>query len=163
MKVVAQVHEVDSPRIAVGQRARVELDAFPGQVLTGEVIATADLAVPRGEDEIKYLEIEVSLEGESGALLPGMSTRVELVLEELPDSVWVPIEAVVRDGDEAWVYTEGLTGWGTVPVTLGAENDTHVVVSGVEAGTRVALVDPTAADEARPAAVVEAPGDEVAE
>ncbi len=157
MKVVAQVHEVDSPRVAVGQKARVELDAFPGQILSGEVIATADLAVPRGDDEIKYLEIEVSLEGEAGSLLPGMSTRVELVLDDEPDVVWVPIEAVSRDGDAAWVFTEGLTGWGTVPVTLGEANDTHVVVTGIEAGTRVALVDPTAIDAARPAAVVEAP------
>lgn len=155
MKVVAKVHEVDSPRVAKGQKARVELDAFPGQILQGEVTHLADLAVPQGEDEIKYLTIEVSLDGETGSLLPGMSSRVELILDETPDAVWVPIESVVRDGDDALVFTEGLTGWGTTAVTLGAENDTHVVVDGLEAGTRVALVDPHKADEDRPAAVLE--------
>jgi len=154
MKVKARVHEVDAPRVAVGQRARVELEAFPGQVMEGEVVEVADLAVPQGEDEIKFLDIEVTLSGETGDLLPGMSSRVELVLESTPEAVWVPIEAVFRDGDEAYVFREGLTGWSRTEVTLGRANDTHVMVEGLEAGGRVALVDPSAT-EARPAAELE--------
>ena len=63
------------------------------------------------------------------------------------------VEAVHRDGDEAYVYVSGLTGWSRADVELGIENDTHVVVEGLEAGQLVALVDPTnGEDEGRPAA-----------
>jgi len=157
MKVAAKVHEVDAPRVAVGQAARVELDAYPGQLLEGEVVSVADLAVPQGDDEIKYLDIEVALTGENHDLLPGMSARVELVLDTVDEVAWVPIEAVFRDdADEAWVFTESLTGWSRAEVATGVHNDTHIVVEGIEPATRVALIDPTAAEE-RPAAV--RPGD----
>jgi RND family efflux transporter MFP subunit len=159
MEVAAKVHEVDAPKVRKGQRARIELDAYPGRVLTGEVSQVADLAVAQGDDEIKYLDIEVSLQGEQAQLLPGMSSRVELVLEEVDDAVWVPREAVFRDGDEAWVFSEGLTGWSRTEVQLGLANDTHVVVSeGLSAGAVVSLVDPTRDDDERPAAVLDDEG-----
>lgn len=154
MKVVALVHEVDSPDIEVGQPATVVIDAYPDQEFGGKVSKVADLAVARGEDQVKYLEFEVELDESTPEMKPGMTVRVDLLLDQVEDVVWVPIEAVQRDGDYARVWTKGLTGWSETEVELGAENDTHVVVEGVGAGSRVALVDPEVweSDEGRPAA-----------
>ncbi|MEZ4320538.1 MAG: efflux RND transporter periplasmic adaptor subunit [Myxococcota bacterium] len=152
MKVAVEVHEVDSPRILKGQKATVVLDAFPDRVVHGTVGQVADLAVAKGEDEIKYLEAEVLLEETRSEMLPGLSARVELVLEEVPNAMWVPIEAVHKEDDAAWVHVSGLTGWSRQDVEIGVENDTHVVVTGLTEGDVVALVDPDAPDAARPAA-----------
>ncbi|MCA9569848.1 MAG: efflux RND transporter periplasmic adaptor subunit [Myxococcales bacterium] len=152
MKVEAEVHEVDSTRVAVGQKALVTLEAFPDAPVGGEVAKVADLAVAKGEDGIKVLEVEVSLDETREEMKPGLSARVELVLDEVPDALWIPIESVWKDGDERYVWTSGLTGWSRTPVVLGTENDTHVVVtSGVAAGDLVALVDPQTERERPPA------------
>lgn len=152
MQVKAHVHEVDSPRIAKGQRATVVMEAHPDLPVQGSVSKVADLAVPMGEDDIKFLEVTVALDQTLPEMKPGMTVRVDLVLEEHPDAVWVPIEAVRAEEDGArFVYTSGLTGWSRTPVEAGVMNDTHQVVTGLEAGTTVALVAPD--EEERPAAV----------
>lgn len=148
MKVKAEVHEVDSPRISKGQRATVVVDAFPDRVVKGELTTAADLAVPKGDDEINVLEIEVSLDETLPEFKPGLSVRVDLVTEQVPDVVWVPLESVFPGEDDAkHVFVSGLTGWSEVAVTLGVESDTHVVVEGLDAGSVVALVDPEAEAE----------------
>ncbi len=142
MKVVALVHEVDSPDIAVDQEATITIDAYPDLHFDGQVSKVADLAVARGEDEVKYLEFEVALEESTPEMKPGMTVRVDLTIAEVPDAVWVPIEAVHKDGDRRFVFQRALAGWSEVDVILGDENDAFVVVEGLEAGTTVALVDP---------------------
>lgn len=151
MKVLCEVHEVDSPRVAVDQTATVILEAFPDRTFTGRVSKVADLAVPKGEDEIKFLDIEVELDASKPEMKPGLSARVELTLSTHPDSVWIPLEAVVREDDATSVWVSGLTGWRQVDVQLGVESDTHVIVEGLDAGAEVALAPPYA-EEARKAA-----------
>lgn len=144
MEVVAWVHEVDTPQIAKGQAAIVTMDAHPDAPVTGTIEKVADLAVARGEDEVKYLEVKVALDASTPEMKPGMTVRVDLLLASHPDKIFVPIESVFKEEAQAFVYTTSLGGWSSQTVELGPENDTHVVVeSGLEAGTLVALVNPT--------------------
>jgi multidrug efflux pump subunit AcrA (membrane-fusion protein) len=154
MKVVATVHEVDSPEIAVDQPATITIDAYPDIRFAGSVAKVADLAVARGEDEVKYLEFEVALDESTPQMKPGMTVRVDLQLSSSPDKVSIPIEAVRHAEDQAYVWVDGLTGWGRQDITTTLENDTHVVVEGLDAGSIVALVDPHAwsEEEGSPAA-----------
>lgn len=149
MQVTAQVHEIDSPRVAVGQPARVVMEAHPDLPVQGKVEKVADLAVAKGDDDIKFLEVTVALDETLPEMKPGMTVRVELELERHEDAVWVPIEAVFPEGEEKVVWTSGITGWKATTVETGVENDTHVMVEGLEAGTTIALVNPSS-DE-RPA------------
>jgi multidrug efflux pump subunit AcrA (membrane-fusion protein) len=72
-----------------------------------------------------------------------MTVRAELLLEHLDDVISVPIEAIGRRDEDTWVWTSTFRGWRKQPVELGIENDTHVVIlSGLEEGAEVALVDP---------------------
>ncbi len=145
MQVEAYVHEVDTPRIEAGQQARVTLDAYPDAPVEGTVDKVADLAVARGEDEVKYLEIQVALSESRPEMKPGMTVRVDLLLASVPKARSVPIEAVFHDDEGAWVHVAERGGWARRAVETGIENDTHVIVSsGVEPGDRIALVDPAA-------------------
>jgi len=142
MKVEATVHEVDSPNIALDQPATVTIDAYPDLSFEGKVSKVADLAVARGEDQVKYLEIEVALDETTPEMKPGMTVRVDLLLISEDDQISIPIEAVQHEDDDDFVWVKGLTGWSQQAVTTDTENDTHVVVEGVSEGSVVALVDP---------------------
>ena len=54
-------------------QAVVTLEAFPDAPVGGEVAKVADLAVAKGEDGIKVLEVEVSLDETREEMKPGLS------------------------------------------------------------------------------------------
>jgi HlyD family secretion protein len=145
MQAVAWVHEVDSPRVALGQTALVVMDAHPASPVEGTVAKVADLAVARGEDQIKHLKVTLELSETNEKMKPGMTVRANLLVEARPDALSVPIEAVHEADGERYVHLAGLAGWSRQEVVLGPRNDTHVVVEqGLEDGAVVALVDPEA-------------------
>ena len=156
MQVIAWVHEVDSALVQLEQPVEVVIDAHPDPAHVGRVSKVADLAVSRNRDEgVKHLKVTIDLEESTSVMKPGMTVRSEILLDRFDDVVSVPIEAVGRRDEESWVWIQGFRGWSEQPVELGAENDTHVVVvSGLDEGTEVALVDPDkfAAGEATSAA-----------
>lgn len=153
MKIVGSVHELDGPRLAVGQRADVVVESLPDLALHGTVSKVADLAVDDDDDGVKVLDVEVRLDETPPALKPGLTARIELLVGEVEQARWIPLEAVWKDEDEQpHVWTAGLAGWRRTPVELGVESDVFVVVTGgLEADDEVALVDPNGPDE-RPAA-----------
>jgi HlyD family secretion protein len=143
MQVIAWVHEVDSSRVAVGQTAKVVVDAYPDPPHTGRVSKVADLAVQRDSyATVKHLKVTIDLDATTPVMKPGMTVRGDLLIERLEDVVSVPIEAIGREEEETWVWVRGYRGWDRHPVTLGRENDTHVVIEGLEPKTEVALIDP---------------------
>ena len=143
MQVEAWAHEVDTPLIALKQSAEVTLDAYPDKPVHGVVTKVADLAVAKGDDEVKYLKFKVTLDEARPEMKPGMTARVDLTLLAEDNVISVPLESVFHTEDESYVMVAGLTGWTHQVVSLGIENDTHVVVKeGLEEGVEVALVNP---------------------
>lgn len=146
MHVEAWVHEVDASLVKVGQKVSVIVDAIPEPAWPGVVERVADLAVQRKEEStVKHVKVIVGLDRTDAALKPGMTVRAEVLVDEVPDALTVPREAVFYEGPLAYVWRDGLAGWDRAAVKLGATNDSHVVVvEGLETGDRVALADPVA-------------------
>ncbi len=153
MRVEAWVHEVDATQVAVGQSVRVVVDARPEPALIGTVERVSDLAVKRTDaSDVKHLKVLVKLDATDPALKPGMTVRAEIRVAEVPDVLTVPREAVFYTGSDPFVRRSGLGGWRSVAVTVGATNDSHVVIqSGLDAGDIVALADPDALAPGPPA------------
>jgi cobalt-zinc-cadmium efflux system membrane fusion protein len=108
---------------AIRTGARVEIDgyAIPGQVvLVSETTDTATQTI--------LVRAEVP---NSGELRPGQTAAVRISFLSSGDSVWeIPYSALVRRGDKASVFVAIEGGFRLVPVTLLAEDQDHVVVSG---------------------------------
>jgi multidrug efflux pump subunit AcrA (membrane-fusion protein) len=79
----------------------VVLEAAPERSFRGEITEIARLATPRvDEGRVKGFEVAARIEGQDVLLRPGMSARVAVELERIPDAVAVPWEAVFeRDGE----------------------------------------------------------------
>ena len=156
--VTIKANELDADRIKIGQEAFVRLDAYEDRMFSGKVTTIAPLIDykntasmgPRvvfstGEEETVYevptYEVTVLLDGSDPVLSPGMTARVRIILESVPDALSVPIGAVFEDETgRPVVYTR--RSWpDPVPVTLGMRNDRFIVVTdGLKNGDRVALL-----------------------
>jgi HlyD family secretion protein len=99
-----EVGEHDVVYIKPGQAAVVELDAFPGQTMTGAVIDSGRDAIVKNagtENEVTSFPVWVSLAVPPVKVLSGMSAQVTISTETHENVVAVPIQAVtVRPADE---------------------------------------------------------------
>ena len=108
---------------AIRPGARVEIEGYatPGEVVL--VSETTDAAT-----QTILVRAEVP---NSGELRPGQSAAVRISFLSAGESAWeIPYSALVRRGEMASVFVAIEGGFRLMPVTLLAEDQDHVVVSG---------------------------------
>ena len=141
-----RVHEAQIDQVAIGQRAKVTIDAFPGRVFGAKVEYVATLPEPtRRSTDTKVYEVRVMIDGNNpeGAIRPGMNGSVSIDVGVLHDVISVPVPAVKRRDETHYVWRIEGNEPVARKVVLGRNNLTHVeVLSGLEIGDRIRLVPP---------------------
>jgi len=147
MAVKVNIHESAIQKIEKGQKASIEIEAFTGRELVGEVSKVAVL--PEQESrwmnpDLKVYETTVVVEGSHEWLKPGMTAKVEILIHELEDVLYVPIQAVSTVEGERVAYLARL---GRDPekcvIETGEFNDSFIEVkSGLNEGDEVLLIQP---------------------
>jgi HlyD family secretion protein len=158
MVVETQVRETDIYKVEKNQQVAIAVDAYPELELRGGVDYIGTLAQ---EDEGlragKYFTVTILVDEVDQRLRPGMSARVELLVERLANAVYVPLEAVFERGGKHYCYVMNGGSPSAREVLVGPSNENHIVIgTGVEAGELVLLGDP--ADEGRPLGGESVPG-----
>jgi len=76
-------------------------------------------------------------------LMPGMTMRVEIIVETVTNVLHLPIEAVFQREGKTFARVKGVTGVEERPVTTGRTSNSFVeILSGLEEGERVTLYQP---------------------
>ena len=101
MSVVEAEMEVDEtsiPSVALGQEARVRLDAYPNRTFRGVVTEVGSSPMAGAPNQaIKFL-VKVRLEDPPAGIKPGLSARADILTGFRPKALAVPLQAlVVRD------------------------------------------------------------------
>ncbi|MBM4044677.1 MAG: efflux RND transporter periplasmic adaptor subunit [Planctomycetes bacterium] len=146
MMVEAKVHETAIDRVKAGQETNITIDAFPDRRYKGKVTKVA--VMPDGQSrwmnpDLKIYPTEVSLDGEVSDLKPGMSAKVEIIVAELKNVLYAPVQAVsvVEGKEHCYVVTP--TGNEKRAVTVGLSNESFVEIkSGLKQGEKVMLYAP---------------------
>lgn len=142
MQVKTNVNEVDVSRVAKGQQVRIKLDALPEPEFYGTVSQIATLASRKRNSNIKEFEVHVLVDGSDPRLKPGMSASLEIVTDKIDSAISVPLESVFEKDGQTIVYLAGSNK--PVEVEVGQKNaDFVVIASGLSAGQRICLRDPT--------------------
>ena len=143
LEVDVYLDETDVVRVTVGQEAQVEMDAFPGVEMAGEVTYIAPTANIASGVVLYPVTIRLML-GELSARA-GMTADVEITTASQEDVLIVPLRAVHTEGGNA--YVERLTGGqiGRVEVGLGMTTDTEAEITGglAEGDVVVVVAAPT--------------------
>ena len=121
MQVVAEVNEEEINRLAVGQKALLRSEAFPGQALR----ASVSQITPKGDPTRKTFRIYLLLPNDT-PLRIGMSVEANIIVREKPSAIVVPAEAV--GGDMVQIVDEGRIE--RMPVKVGIRGSRNVEVIG---------------------------------
>ena len=143
MQVSTEISEIDIGKLEKGRTATIKLDAFPDPTFTGSVIDIASLAHEKeGQNEIKVFDVIIDINEVDKILKPGMTAKTSILIESIPDQMFVPIEAVFeKDGVKVVYLLDGKTK--PVEVTPGRRNYNFVIIQAeLEPGSLITLVDP---------------------
>ena len=137
--VLAPIDEVDVAAIAVGQPARVTLDAFSDRRFDGRVRRVADYVLDL-EKQARTVDVEVELTNpeEISQLLAGYSADVEIILAVRRDTLRIPTESLV-EGNRVYRYRSDDTVE-LLTVETGTSNWDHTeILSGLAPGDEVVV------------------------
>ncbi|MDR3636216.1 MAG: HlyD family efflux transporter periplasmic adaptor subunit [Isosphaeraceae bacterium] len=142
MRVNTKVHESMIDRLARGLRARIRVESFADEILTGEVESVAPLPDPSSffSSDVKVYTTLVAIDKGLAGLRPGMTANVEILITELEDVLSVPVQCILQYSGKDHLAVRTENGFTWRDVKLGISNDKHVEVKeGLKSGEVVAL------------------------
>ena len=146
MELVAKVGELERNRIKEGQSADIQLDALPGTVFHGTVKTVAGNNARRfwDEDTSTKFEVAITLASTDPRMRPGLTAHVSINSDPRKNVLYVPRQALFLKDNKRVLYVRSGGNFDTHEVKIQAENESRAAIEGIEAGTEIALVDPTA-------------------
>ncbi len=146
MSVNVKIHESYIKKIKKGQKARITVDAFPDKVLTGEVTKVGVLPDSQNRwmnPDMKVYLTTITLDSTQDWVKPGMSAKVEILVNRIDNCVYVPVQAVAPDGDKQVCYLASGFQRERREVEVGDFNDEFIEIrKGLKEGDRVLLQAP---------------------
>jgi len=149
------VHEASLQKVRAGLPAIVTVDALPGKKLMGTVSRIAPLPDPQSmwmNPDLKVYKTEIALDSNDPSLRSGMNCKAEIIVEQHNDTVYVPVQTVLRVGGQPTVYVLNENGDSEErKVEIGLDDNSMVrIVSGLTVGELVLLTPPLKAGAVEP-------------
>lgn len=148
LKAEVKINEVDISKISNGLRVEIRPDAFSDSLYSGKVTSIANLAVNKSnKSKIKVFPVEILIDGVRGSLMPGLTVGCRIIIDEIPNSVFVPKESIFGNIDNNYVYVKTSRGFRKQEVKTGISNsDFTIIEKGLDGDETIALVDPFATE-----------------
>ena len=136
LRLVLPIPESVAAQIHLQDPVKVHVQAV-NEEIQGRVSRFADSL----DLQTRTMETEIDCENRGGRLMPGMYTESEISLHQAANALTLPLEAVVRNGDDATVLEVNAKNiLEERHIKLGLEDNSHVeVLSGLSEGDRVVI------------------------
>lgn len=147
MKASVDVHETSLEKVRVGLPAVITVDALAGKKFLGRVQRIAPLPDARmqwANPDLKIYPTDIYLEDSDSTLRTGMSCKAEIIIAQYENTVYIPVQAVLRIAGQPTVYVVDKDGSHTErKVEIGLDDNKMIrIVSGLEEGEVVLLTPP---------------------
>lgn len=130
--VASRVNEIDIKSVKVGQPAMVRLEAQPEKAYAGVIDKISNMASPDAhasklaEGGLNYFTVLIKLQDRDALVRPGMTCNVQIVVREKEGVVLLPVESVVQEKGEEFIFHASGTSFERKAVTTGLSNE-HLV------------------------------------
>jgi len=159
--VEVNIHESHIKKVELGQKVYITAESVPDQTLVGRVSKVAvlpDSNASRFNPSLKVYPTTVEIEGTHEFLKPGMSAKVEIIVNELEDVTYVPVQSVFVESSEHFVFRRAGSGYERQPVRIGAHNNDFIqLIEGIEPGDEVFLRMPEGYEPPQQSRIAERP------
>ena len=150
MEVRAKVTETDRDNLKQGQKATVQIDALPGRTFTAKVGALSGNA-SRGSffetSAVRQFDVGLQLDQLDPQMRAGSSLRVVIDGQEIPTALHVPRQAVFEKNGKNYVFLQTGERFDRRDVKVVNRTESRAVISGLNEGAVIALVDPDVANQ----------------
>ena len=154
MKVETKVHETSVDKVHPGLPARITVEAFPDKSFTGEVVKVSPLPDAQRNflnPDLKVYNTDVSISELEASLKPGMSAKVEIIIEHFEDVLYVPVQAIVNREGTKYCFVQTSDDLEERQVKAGSFNENFIVIyEGLKEGEKVSLKPPRTVAGAQP-------------
>jgi RND family efflux transporter MFP subunit len=142
LEVDVDVSENYIDRVRPGQKATIQLNAYPDWEIPASVIAI----IPTADQSKGTVSVRIAIEAKDARILPQMGARVSFLTEagSAPriSAITLPLDAVAVSGPNGTVFVIHDNTVEARPVKLGPKTAQSVtILSGVAAGDRIATGD----------------------
>ena len=139
----ASLHESVIKKVKSGMPATIRVDAIPGQEFDAAVSFVAllpDKGSRWSNPDLRVFRTTVEIINGSVEMRPDMSCQVEILVEQIDDTLFVPMQAVFPSGGGSICFVDGEAR----EVETGQSTNKWIqILSGVEEGETVWLSAPT--------------------
>ena len=145
MEITAKINEHDRNNVKAEQSAEVEFDALPGHIFHGRVKNVGGMSMRQFWDEGMGGKFGASIQllSADSRLRPGLTAQVVILGDEKKNVLCVPRQALFLKEGKRVVYVRKGNDFEQREVKVQSEDESRAAIEGLNAGTEVALVDPT--------------------
>jgi len=146
MELVSKVGELERNSIKEGQSVDLQLDAFPEIKFHGTVktVGGNNRRSFFDDDSTSKFEVSVTLASTDPRMRPGLTAHVYINSEPKKNVLYVARQALFMKDNKRVVYVRNGSNFDAREVKIQAQNESRAAIEGIDAGTEIALVDPTA-------------------
>ncbi|MCJ7446567.1 MAG: HlyD family efflux transporter periplasmic adaptor subunit [Bacteroidales bacterium] len=144
MMAEVKINEVDVSKVLPAQKVEIRPDAYSDSVFTGKIESIANLAQNKDyKSKIKIFPVQIRIDGQSKTLLPGLTVSCKIIVSEIPDVLYVPLESLFNEQGMDYVYIKSGSGFKRRDIKTGAINtDYAIVTEGLDENDLIALSNP---------------------
>ena len=144
MESVTYVNEVDVSKVKKGLKVAVKMDAFQDSTYWGEISDIASIGrVKDNNSKLKVYEVLIKMVQHSEKLKPGMTTANKMIVNEIPNVLYVPIESVFEKNGKKVVFVKNGSSFELREVETGDKGEDYIIIKkGINEGEEIALEDP---------------------
>ncbi|MCC6796460.1 MAG: efflux RND transporter periplasmic adaptor subunit [Candidatus Hydrogenedentes bacterium] len=135
--IEAPFDEANASQIKVGQKVRINIDAYRGTDFYGTVDFISPV-VSLNPDLSRTLNVQVKIEQDKEKFITGMSADVIILVDEKENTIYAPTESLIR-GEFAYVVENGravrrdvktgVGNWNTVEIVEGLKEGDQLITS----------------------------------
>jgi multidrug efflux pump subunit AcrA (membrane-fusion protein) len=135
------ISEIDVNKVKTGQKADINIDAFPLRSYKGTIISIANIGEELPNSDSKVFETQIRIDGTDPDLRPSMTTGNKIMISSVENVIYISTECIQSGTDTlTFVYTRNRK---KQIVMTGISNEKYTVIEkGLKPGTVVYLSEP---------------------
>ena len=160
MELVAKVGELERNSIKEGQSVDIQMDALPGTTFHGTVKTVGGNNTRRfwEDDTASKFEVTITLTSIDPQMRPGLTAHLFINSDPRKNVLYVPRQALFLKDTKRVLYVRNGSNFDPREVKIQAESESRAAIEGINVGTEIALVDPTAPRKASSSSPSAPPG-----